>query len=89
MIRMSVREKARLFQKVKSLTQKQFFELFDSVSTDAYMTGKQHMREAMEINPKIYKPTLEKVLLDADRIRSEWDGIHYVDELKMTGSINS
>ncbi|MEK3784726.1 hypothetical protein [Paenibacillus sp. FSL R5-0810] len=75
---MDENQKRRVFQKVKSMSAKTFWQWMNDIHTRAYAKGITHMREAMECHPRISKPMVEQVLLKAEEIREQWDGLQTV-----------
>ncbi|MEE4577834.1 hypothetical protein [Paenibacillus polymyxa] len=73
---MNEAEKRRAFQKIKSLSTKNFYRFMDATNSDAYDMAIKHMTEAMSCDPKISKPTINRVLAKAEEIRTLWDGIN-------------
>ncbi|MBO2943631.1 hypothetical protein JJQ72_06515 [Paenibacillus sp. F411] len=75
---MDENEKRRVFQWIKTLSMKTFWQWMNDVHTRAYAKGMNHMKEAMECHPRISKPMVDQVLLKAEEIREEWDGLKTV-----------
>lgn len=75
---MDERELTRKFQKMKSMSNKRFWQEMNDIHTRAYMKGFNHMKEAMECHPRISKPMVEQVLIKAEEIREQWDGLRTV-----------
>jgi hypothetical protein len=71
-------QKRRMFQKIKSMTQEQFFIAMDAMYADAYELGEAHWKQAVYIEtpPRIQK----KIEAAAERMRS-YDGIAKRGEL--------
>lgn len=72
---MDLADKRRFFQQMKSMTLEQFWKYMTIIHSNAYSLGAKHMIEAMEMHPKIYKPTVEQVIIKANQIREEWDEV--------------
>lgn len=80
-------DKRRFFQKVKMMTQAQFFMTIDAISTEAYKMGVDHMVEAMSCHKRISKPMIQEVLKKKTEIRSKWDGISvYTHPVEVNGT---
>lgn len=75
---MDENEKRRAFQKVKSMSVKTFWQWMNDIHTRVYAKGVNHMKEAMECHPRISKPMVEQVLVKAEEIREQWDGLRTV-----------
>lgn len=69
----------RIFQRIKNMTNRQFYDEMDTIHTAAYELGQKHMIEAMMTHPRIYNPMIEQVKEKAAQIREEWEGIHEVE----------
>lgn len=68
--------KRRFFQQIKSMTYKSFNNTMIAIHSAAYEAGFKHVVEAMEMDPKIYKPTIDRVINKANQIRKEWDEVN-------------
>lgn len=75
---MDEREKKRQFQWVKTLSTEKFWSWMNQLHTRAYAKAVDHMREAMSCHPRISKRMVNEVLLKAEQIRTEWDGMRMV-----------
>lgn len=75
---MEDRNFVRLFQKMKSMSNKRFWQEMNNIHTRAYAKAITHMKEAMECHPRISRPMVEQVLLKAEEIREQWDGLQTV-----------
>lgn len=75
---MDENQKRRIFQYVKTLTLKKFWQWMNEVHTRAYAMRMNHIQEAMECHPRISKPMVEQVLRKAEEIREQWDGLKTV-----------
>lgn len=68
-------DKRKIFQRMKSMTLDQFWQWMNVIHSDSYQLGMKHVKEAMEMHPRIYKPMIDEVLDKAKEIREEWDQI--------------
>ncbi|MFW5433289.1 hypothetical protein [Paenibacillus apiarius] len=79
----------REFQQVKSMSIKNFELWSNSILSAGYATGIDHIVTAMEMHPKIYKPTLEAVLKKVDEIRSDWDNIDMFSKVEFAPEVKT
>lgn len=75
---MDDRELARKFQQLKSMSNKRFWQEMNNIHTKAYAKGMKHMQEAMGCHQRISKTMVDEVLLKAEEIREQWDGLKTV-----------
>jgi hypothetical protein len=73
---MDERQKRKIFQWVKSLSNEKFWSWMNWVHSRAYAAAVQHYTEAAEI---VLPPRLQKQLHEkARQIREEWDGMRTI-----------
>lgn len=68
----------RMFQKMKGMSNMQFWHAMNNLHTKAYAMGMNHMKEAMGCHPRISKPMIEQVYKKAEEIREQWDGLKLI-----------
>ena len=74
---MDERQKRRIFQWVKTLSNEKFWNWMNWVHSRAYAAAVQHYTEAAEI---VLPPRLQKQLHEkAKEIRVTWDGMRRID----------
>lgn len=72
---MNEQQRRKTFQRVKTLTNEQFWAWMNLVHNEAYHLGQKHVREAMECMLQISKPQIDAVMTKAEEIRETWDGM--------------
>lgn len=74
-ITLDERQRRRIFQNVKGMTNEGFWMWMNQLHTNAYELAEKHMTEAMQCHPRISKRTIEEVKAKAVDIRENWDGL--------------
>ncbi len=72
-------DKKREFQRIKSMTTEHFWDFLERLNTQAYEMGKAHVKEAMQMHPRITKPMIEQVMAKVKDVQ-KWDGLWEVQE---------
>jgi hypothetical protein len=68
-------QKRRFFQKVKSLSEDQFWAMMNAVHSQAYYLGLDHARTAMETHNRCYPKMIKEIFEKVEEIRETWDGL--------------
>jgi len=77
-------QKRKAFQKIKSMTNEQFWNFQNWLHSQAYAKAVEHYTDAAEI---VLPPRLQKALHDkATQIREQWDGMATITLDDTTGT---
>lgn len=71
-------DKRKIFQRVKGMTNEQFWVWFDQMHTRAYVLAVEHMQEAMSCHKRISRPMINQVMEKAEEVRELWVGARTV-----------